>query len=120
VKLLLDENLPPSLTRAADDFPASSHVLYLGFGQSSDADIYRFAGENAFAIVTRDDDFEFLSQQFGAPPKVVLLKTGNTTVAALRAFFERHGRQMAEFISAADEHRLLKIGPAGLDGDQEV
>lgn len=113
MKLLLDENLPPGLVRTLGEaFLGSTHVLHLGFGQTSDAEIYHFAGDNGFTIVTKDDDFEFLSQQFGAPPKVVLLKIGNTSVAALRAFLERYGEEIAAFIQAADEHRLLKIGPA--------
>jgi predicted nuclease of predicted toxin-antitoxin system len=113
VKLLLDENLPPGLVRTlAGMFPDSAHVLELGFGQATDEAIYRFAGSNGFTIITKDDDFEFLSQQFGAPPKVVLLKIGNTTVTILREFLGRHGRQIADFIQAANEHRLLKIGPA--------
>lgn len=113
MKLLLDENLPPGMVRVIDDvFPASSHVLHLGLEQASDADIYRFAGDGDFAVVTRDDDFEFLSQQFGAPPRIILLKVGNTSIVALRAFLIRHAQEMADFIQAADEHRLLKIGPA--------
>ncbi|HEX2886106.1 DUF5615 family PIN-like protein [Vineibacter terrae] len=113
MKLLLDENLPPSLVRAvAGLFPDSTHVLQLGFGHTPDEAIYRFAGSNGFTIVTKNDDFEFLSQQLGAPPKVVLLKIGNATVAQLREFLVRHDRQIADFIQATDEHRLLKIGPA--------
>jgi len=113
VKLLLDENLPPSIVETVNGaFPGSTHVLRLGFGQTSDAEIYRFAGENDFTIVTKDDDFEYLSQQLGAPPKVILLKIGNTSVATLCAFFERHSQGMTDFIQATDEHRLLKIGSA--------
>ena len=110
MKLLLDESLPPSLARAVGEtFPASSHVLYLGFAQATDADLYRFAGDNGFAIVTRNDDFEFLSHLLGPPPRIVVLAVGNATVAELRALLERHGAVIAEFIRSADEDRVLKI-----------
>ncbi|WP_147846931.1 DUF5615 family PIN-like protein [Vineibacter terrae] len=53
MKLLLDENLPPSLVRTvAGKFPDSTHVLQLGFGQTPDEAIYRFAGSNGFTIVS--------------------------------------------------------------------
>nr|WP_269434392.1 hypothetical protein [Vineibacter terrae] len=41
-----------------------------------------------------------------------MLKIGNTTVTTLREFLDRHRHLIADFIQAADEHRLLKIGPA--------
>jgi predicted nuclease of predicted toxin-antitoxin system len=112
VKLLLDENLPPGLVRFIEGlFPGSSHVLQRGFGQTSDADFFRFAGTHGFTILTKDDDFVTLSQRFGTPPKVVLLKVGNASVATLRAVLQLHSGDIAAFIQSTDDLGLLVIGP---------
>jgi predicted nuclease of predicted toxin-antitoxin system len=39
--------------------------------------IWEFAKNNAFCIVTNDQDFEELISLYGFPPKVILLKCGN-------------------------------------------
>lgn len=111
MKLLFDENLPPSLTRTAGGvFAGSSHVLHVGLGQATDADIFRFAGKNSFTIVTNDDDFEALSRRFGPPPKIVMLRVGNASATALRACLARHEDDIARFIQSTEDQGVLVIG----------
>jgi predicted nuclease of predicted toxin-antitoxin system len=111
VKLLIDENLPPSLVREVQTrFPDSEHVLALGLGSCSDTDIFRFAAEHGFAILTKDDDFEVLSAQFGAPPKIVLFAVGNMLLRDLHALAARKLPYIEEFLGAASDYQLLKIG----------
>ncbi|MFH6946209.1 MULTISPECIES: DUF5615 family PIN-like protein [unclassified Flavobacterium] len=44
---------------------------------AKDIEIWNFAKQNDFTILTLDDDFEKLSLLKGAPPKVIILKTFN-------------------------------------------
>lgn len=78
MKLLLDENLSrrivPFLQIA---FPGSSQVALLGLETVADAQIWRYAKENGFVIVSRDSDFHERSLIEGHPPQVVWLKIPN-------------------------------------------
>jgi len=78
LKLLVDENLPPRLVHNLSDlFPGSVHVQSVGFGSTPDELIWEYAQANGFVFPTKDKDFASLSLARGAPPKVILLQTGN-------------------------------------------
>jgi predicted nuclease of predicted toxin-antitoxin system len=80
VRLLLDENLSRRIVPLiASHYPGSSQVALLGLEQASDADLWTYARQHGFIIVTKDSDFADLSTLHGQPPKVILLKTGNQT-----------------------------------------
>lgn len=71
VKLLLDENLSPRLVQLlARDFPGCSHVDAIGLHGKPDVEIWGYAREHGFVIVSKDDDFRQLSFLHGAPPTV--------------------------------------------------
>lgn len=82
MKLLLDENLSPWLIAALHDcYPGSLHLRDCGLRGASDAQIWRYARENGFAIVSKDSDFAQRSLLLGGPPKVIWLRIGNCTTA---------------------------------------
>lgn len=86
MKLLLDENLSRRLVPALQAaYPGSSHVVLLGLEQADDRSVWNFAKANDYVILTKDDDFTILMTLFGYPPKVVLLKLGNSTNQAVIA-----------------------------------
>lgn len=78
MKLLFDENvshrLPESL---ANEFPDSAHVRTAGLRGADDRQIWDYARDQGFAIVSKDTDFRERSYVDGAPPKVVWLDVGN-------------------------------------------
>jgi predicted nuclease of predicted toxin-antitoxin system len=75
VKLLFDENLSRKLVdRLSDLFPNSRHVESEGLTQRSDQQIWEYAKNNEFTIVTADGDFHELVTTFGPPPKVIWLR----------------------------------------------
>lgn len=51
----------------------------MGLEDSSDFEIFQFARENDFGVVTFDSDFVDLNAMHGTPPKIVYLNTGNLT-----------------------------------------
>ncbi len=82
--MLADENLSRRLVPFLQaDYPGSSQVALLGLEKETDRKIWNFARDHGFTIVTRDSDFHEISLLFGAPPKVVWLKTGNQSKAAV-------------------------------------
>jgi predicted nuclease of predicted toxin-antitoxin system len=82
VKLLFDENLSFRLVVAlADVYPESVHVRQVGLLGADDRAIWVYAAEHSFLLTSKDTDFHDRSVLYGAPPKVVWLRIGNSTVA---------------------------------------
>lgn len=58
MKLLLDQNLSRSLlAELAPIFPDSAHVGALGLDTATDREIWAYAGEHGYLIVSKDSDF---------------------------------------------------------------
>jgi len=90
MKLLLDENLSPTLVRPLlDPFPGSAQVEDCGLGTAEDWEIWRFAKENDFATVSKESDFCNRAAVYGGPPKVIWLRVGNCTSAEIEALLKR-------------------------------
>ena len=78
-RLLFDQNLSHRLVTAlADVFPESVHVCDVGLSQATDSAVWAYARENGLVILTKDNDFNQMSFPYGAPPKVVWLRAGNS------------------------------------------
>jgi predicted nuclease of predicted toxin-antitoxin system len=106
LKLLVDENLPPRLVLdLADLFPDSLHVNDAALSGSPDSEIWEYAKENGFAFVTKDKDFASLGMVRGAPPKVVLLQTGNCSTGNIIGIVRTNAIRIAQF--QTDEKRSL-------------
>ncbi len=90
MKLLLDENLSRRLVPMLQSaYPNSSQVALLRLESATDREIWEYAKENDFIIVTRDSDFHELSTLYGVPPRIIWLKTGNQSKeSTLRSLLE--------------------------------
>jgi predicted nuclease of predicted toxin-antitoxin system len=98
VKLLFDENLSPELVEAlADTYPDSQHVHEHGLGASDDRDVWEYAKSSGFVVVTKDADFYERSLRVGAPPKVIWLRLGNCTTAAVEMLLRNSEQALIRF-----------------------
>lgn len=78
MRLLFDQNLSRHLLRRlAIEYPDSRHVTAVGLDTATDAEIWAWAGEHAYVIVSKDSDFRQLAFLHGPPPKAVWLRMGN-------------------------------------------
>ena len=86
MKLLFDEKLSRRLVELVQDLlPGSAHVMQVGLPSGTpDGDIWDFAKQNGFAIITADRDFILLANTLGQPPKIIILENCDypTNVAA--------------------------------------
>ena len=58
MKLLFDHNLSPRLLNRLNDlFPGSNHIYMLEMDQADDRDVWAYARNNDFTIITRDSDY---------------------------------------------------------------
>lgn len=70
MKLLLDENLSRRLVPFLQhDYPDSSQVVLLGLESASDTEVWHYAKDAGYVIVTRDADFQELSLLWGQPQR---------------------------------------------------
>jgi predicted nuclease of predicted toxin-antitoxin system len=75
------ENLSFKLVAAlADIYVGSVHVREIGLLDAEDQRIWSYAAENGFLLASKDTDFYERSLVFGAPPKIIWLRIGNSTV----------------------------------------
>mgnify|MGYP001567600077 FL=1 len=98
MKLLFDQNLSYRLVQALNDlYPGSTHVRLVGMERSDDDAIWRYARDNGFVIVTRDADFNERSVMQGYPPKIVWIKSGNSSSEYILAILKRHHDVLSVF-----------------------
>lgn len=102
MKLLLDENLSRRIVPLLQvEYPGSSQIAILQLETATDREIWAYAKANDFVIVTRDSDFHELGTLYGAPPKVIWLKTGNQSKAStLRSLLDRKEEISAALLQA--------------------
>lgn len=110
MKLLLDENLSPYLVELLSDlYSGSAHVHSCGLGSADDAEIWEYAKVNGFTIVSKDSDFEEKSILLGSPPKVILLRTSNSTRKEVERLLRVALPVISRFI-LEDEETCLILG----------
>lgn len=84
MKLLFDQNISFRIvSKLADKFPGARQVRELGLENSTDREIWEYAKQNNYSIVTFDADFYDMSNLYGHPPKIVWLRTGNRRTSDL-------------------------------------
>jgi predicted nuclease of predicted toxin-antitoxin system len=98
MKLLFDQNISRKLVKELEYlFPGSNHVYLLGLEKASDEEVWSYARDNGFTIVTHDSDFNERSLVYGYPPKVIWLRTGNTSTQNIKQLMKKHSQDILLF-----------------------
>ncbi len=74
--------------------------------ESQDVDIWNYAKDKGYVIVSKDLDFQQRSLLFGHPPKVVRLRVGNCTVQKIEDLLRRYSAVMHRFEQDAKKSYL--------------
>ena len=109
MKILLDANISWKLVNKLKPiFGECAHVDLIGFDVPvEDIDIWNYAGNNNYIILTKDTDFVDLLELNGFPPKVILLRTGNNRSQALFELLTKLKPMIEEL--EKDNYGLLEI-----------
>ncbi len=100
MKLLLDQNISHRLAKKIEPiFPGTEQVKRVGLENKPDKVIWDFAKKEEFTIVTFDSDFYDLSLLHGQPPKLIWIKSRNTTTKNLEKILTARAIQIANFIA---------------------
>lgn len=109
MKLLFDEMLSYRLaTFLEESFPGSASVNQGGLQGRPDTEVWYFAAQHGFAIVTKDDDFRQLSFALGHPPKVVWLGGKNAGTGWIKDILLWNRCRIAGFLED-NEGALLEL-----------
>jgi predicted nuclease of predicted toxin-antitoxin system len=109
LKLLVDENLAPRLADdLADLFPGTIHVISTDLGSARDAVIWEYAKAHGFTLLTKDKDFASRSLASNAPPKVILLQTGNCALVTIERLMRANAIRLSEFDQSGRSLLILK------------
>lgn len=103
MKLLFDQNISFKVAKNIQDvFKGAQHVSDLRLEGVKDIDIWLFAKNNDYCIVTFDFDFIDLSTLNGFPPKVIWLRLGNSSTEKLLTRLKADASMISEFITSND------------------
>ena len=115
MKFLFDENLSHRLVPMLEEIaPGSAHPRNVNLLGASDEEIWRYAREQGFVIVLKDDDFRQRAMLFGPPPKVVWLVVGNAGTNDIAVFLRNSMGRVRDFV-ADDETSVLVLRPQAPD-----
>lgn len=100
MKLLFDQNISFRILKYLhESFADCVQVNSVGLHGVSDIKIWQFAKENNFTIVTFDADFVDIAHLRGFPPKIIWLRTGNTTTQQIANMLNQNSQLIDEFIA---------------------
>ncbi len=108
MRLLFDQNLSRRLVgELAPWFPDSGHVAALGIETATDREIWAYAGEHGYLIVSKDSDFRQLAFLLGPPPKAVWLSVGNCPTSVIADLLRTSAEVVGAFTDSAEEALLV-------------
>ena len=97
-----------NLSASRISLPGSSHVRHVGLETAGDQDVWRFARDEHFVMVTKDADFAEIAIHRGSPPKVIRLRIGNRSTSFIVAKPRKNSPAIERFV-ADDELHLLEL-----------
>ncbi|MBI3152967.1 MAG: DUF5615 family PIN-like protein [Chloroflexi bacterium] len=105
--LLFDQNISPRLVdRLADMYPGSAHVSAPGMGNAMDIEIWQYAHDHDYMIVTKDADFSELGVVKGFPPKIIWIRRGNCSTQDIETIL-RENYESIRMLGDDDETGIL-------------
>ncbi|HNV31155.1 MAG TPA: DUF5615 family PIN-like protein [Cyclobacteriaceae bacterium] len=109
MKLLLDENISFRVLKSIISvFPQSIHVTNDSARLKRDFEIFEYARENNYTILTYDEDFYDLQLLKGYLPKIIWLRFGNSSNLKVVSKLVEHQSAIVSFI-ANSEVGILEI-----------
>ena len=81
----------------ADLFPNSTHVKTIGLDTATDTELWNYARDNDYFIVSKDADFRNRSVVHGYPPKVIWVRIGNCSTSTVEYNLRKYFTDIKEF-----------------------
>ena len=105
MKILVDAQLSPAIAawinRTFDHIEAVS-VRSVELVASEDVEIYNYAKQQGYVIMSKDDDFLELVESKGSPPQLIWVTCGNTSNTRMREVLAKVLEQVKELINEGE------------------
>jgi predicted nuclease of predicted toxin-antitoxin system len=103
VKFLIDHQLPPApVSFIRECGHQCQHLLEIGMEQSRDIEVSNYATSNDCIIVTKDEDFFYLSRRSGSDFGLLWVRLGNCRTKALLAAFSQQWTEIVRCFEDGD------------------
>jgi len=108
MKLLIDNQLPVGLVRHLQTHGLDAvHVSSCGLSTKSDQEIWDYAKTNKCIVITKDEDFVYLSGSDNQGPKVIWVRLGNCRNSVVFAAFDHVLEQLIQALES--DARVIEI-----------
>lgn len=110
MKLLFDQNISYRIVNKFNKFfDDCKQVTSIGLANCTDIEIWKYAHDNGYAIVTFDADFYEISLLNGCPPKIIWLRTGNMPTNTPAELLIEKRELILYFLNSEDENSCLAV-----------
>ena len=100
MRLLFDQNISFRVVKQLKALlPDIKSIRECGLFNADDYEIWEYARQNDYTVVTVDKDIPTIGSVKGFPPKIIWLRTGNIKNQVIVLLFEERSSEFVDFIN---------------------
>lgn len=120
MRLLFDQNISFRVVKQLKAlFPDIIGVWEAGLINADDYEIWEYARQHGYTVVTFDKDIPAIGSVRGFPPKIIWLRTGNLNNLGIVSLFINHTEQFNDFIARHNKGCLMVYLPFTTDSNPQ-
>lgn len=97
--ILIDNNISYKIKSSLKSIGVSSlHVSDFNLSSASDFKIWDFAKSENYHLLTKDKDFVIIQNNYGFPPKIIKLNSGNQSTLQIAVKLQKNWKQISDFL----------------------
>ena len=109
MSFLLDQNISfRILKQLPAPFSHASHVKFENLINAPDREIWEYARQHDYTIITQDADFNDLNLLYGFPPKIIWIRVGNLKTTDIVQVLIAYQQEIQAFLLDA-KHGCFEI-----------
>jgi len=99
MKFLFDQNISfRVLKQLPAPFSHATHVKFEKLMNAPDREIWEYARQHDYTIITQDADFNDLNLLYGFPPKIIWIRMGNLKTTDIIKVLMDYQQEIDEFL----------------------
>lgn len=100
MRFFFDQNISHRILKLIPEiYSESTTVKKEGLLNAQDRQIWDFAKQHNYIIVTQDSDFNDLTSLYGFPPKIIWIRTGNLKTQAIVNILIDYSLEIEKFVT---------------------
>ncbi|OQX81296.1 MAG: hypothetical protein B6D64_02120 [Bacteroidetes bacterium 4484_276] len=100
MRFLFDQNISHRILKLLPEkYSESTSVKKEGLINAPDIQIWEYARQHNYIIVTQDSDFNDLNSLYGFPPKIIWIRSGNLKTQAILKILIDYSSKIGKFVA---------------------